>query len=159
MNTQQVSRVLTVEELLRINEEQNLALRLELLSPVETLQQTITSEEIDRPGLPLAGFFECFEGSRLLIMGKGEITYIKKMEEEKNTKNLEKLFHYKIPAIVITHGQNPPQSLLEKCHQYQVPLLRTKLATKQFIPMITSFLTDYFAPSISVHGNLVSVFG
>lgn len=159
MEIQKVSRVLTVDELLHINEEQHLALRLELLSSQETLHQAITNEEIDRPGLPLAGFFECFEGNRLLIMGKGEIAYIKKMEENNDTKNLEKLFHYKIPAIVITHGQTPPKSLEKMCQLYQIPLLRTKLPTKQFIPMITSFLTDYFAPSISVHGNLVSVFG
>ncbi|MCX7882719.1 MAG: HPr(Ser) kinase/phosphatase [Brevinematales bacterium] len=159
METSQVARVLTVAELLRLNEEQNLALGLELLSSQETLQQAITNEEIDRPGLPLAGFFECFEGGRILIMGKGEVAYIKKMEKENNTTTLEKLFHSKIPAVVITHGQTPPSSLKEICQRYQVPLLRTKLPTKQFIPMITSFLTDYFAPSISIHGNLVSVYG
>jgi HPr kinase/phosphorylase len=159
MNDQRVSRVLTVEEFLRINQEQNLCLGLEPLSSPETLQQLITSEEIDRPGLPLTGFFECFEGNRLLIMGKGEIAYIQKMEKANDLTNLEKLFHYKIPAVVITHNQTPPQSLAAMCERYQVPLLRTKLPTKQFIPFVTRFLTDYFAPSVTIHGNLVSVFG
>ncbi len=159
MDSQPVSRVLTVEELLKINEEQNLALGLELLSSRETLQQTITSEEIDRPGLPLAGFFECFQGERVLIMGKGEIAYIKKMEAQKDLTNLERLFHYKIPAVVVTHGQIPPDALVAMCAKYQVPLLRTPLPTKQFIPFVTRFLTDYFAPTISIHGNLVSVYG
>jgi len=159
MDAKEVSRVLTIEELLRLNEENGLALGLESLSPPETLQQTITNEEIDRPGLPLAGFFECFEGGRLLIMGRGEIAYIQRMEQNNDTTNLEKLFHYKVPAVVITHDQTPPSSLASICQRYQVPLLRTKLPTKQFIPMITSFLTDYFAPSLCVHGNLVSVHG
>ena len=45
-----------------------------LPAPAETI--LITSNEVDRPGLALTGFFDIFEPERIHIIGKAEHKYL-----------------------------------------------------------------------------------
>ena len=57
---------------------------LEVIYEGEDLsQRKVVSTELNRPGLPIAGFFDYFQPERLQVLGRVEYTYLKNMESEK----------------------------------------------------------------------------
>jgi HPr kinase/phosphorylase len=65
----------------------------------------------------------------------------------------------RIPCLVLARNFNPPQYILEKCDQYQVPLFKTKMVTMRFINAATIALEMEFAPQISEPGSMVDILG
>lgn len=149
---------ISISQLLKIDEEQDFSLGLSVLAGKDGLNRLITSEEINRPGLPLAGFFDCFAFDRIQILGKGEIAYIEKLIQEKNTGNLDRFFQYNIPLCIVTHDLKIPDYILNLSNRNSVPFLRTKLSSKWFISLISAILSDLFAPFVTIHGNFVSIY-
>ena len=64
----------------------------------------ISTDDVNRPGLQLAGFFDYFEPNRLQVMGKVENTYVEQFEPEKRFEIFDRLFETGIPAIIITRN-------------------------------------------------------
>ena len=50
----------------------------------------ITSPEISRPGLALAGFFEIFEEQRIQLIGNAEHRYLEELEPEERRRRIER---------------------------------------------------------------------
>ena len=50
----------------------------------------ITTWEVSRPGLPLAGFYDYFDATRVQIIGKLEITYLMDMRPEARSRSIER---------------------------------------------------------------------
>ena len=47
-----------------------------LALPTEAAEIRIFSNEVNRPVLPLIGFFETFDAERIQIFGKGEVRFL-----------------------------------------------------------------------------------
>jgi len=62
----------------------------------------LTVAEVNRPSLPIAGFFDCFDPRRVQILGKVEHTYLEQLSAEERLERFNELFSRKIPALVIT---------------------------------------------------------
>ena len=51
--------------------------RLEVLNAAENYEKVeVTKSDVNRPGLPLTGFFERFDSSRLMVIGITEWLYL-----------------------------------------------------------------------------------
>ena len=76
-------------------------MKLENLTPEINLKGIkVTLPDINRPALPMAGYFEHFEATRLQVIGFVEYSYVKKNVGKKKEKEmLEKLLDYPIPAL------------------------------------------------------------
>ena len=70
-------------------------------------------DEVSRPGLPLTGFFEHFEALRLEVLGYVEMTYLEDQTAQHRLEIFDKLFGYKIPALIISRGQQPHPECVE----------------------------------------------
>lgn len=149
---------ITVSQLLKIDEEQEFPMGLEVLAGVEKLGKKIVSEETNRPGLPLAGFFDCFANQRIQIFGRGEIAFVEKLVTSGDLKNIEKFFSYDIPVCIVTHNLKVPKQVIDLSNKNGIPFLRTKLTSKRFFALISTILAEWFAPSVTVHGNFVSIY-
>ena len=60
--------------------------------------------DINRPGLPLTGFFEHFDTERLLLIGLTEHTYLSGLTLEKRRSIFDQLLTYPVPALILTRG-------------------------------------------------------
>jgi serine kinase of HPr protein (carbohydrate metabolism regulator) len=60
--------------------------------------------DISRPGLPLAGYYENFEETRLQLIGYMEHSYLENLSSEDRIKTLDKFFAHKMPAVIVTSG-------------------------------------------------------
>jgi len=119
----------------------------------------LTVEDVSRPGLQLAGYFDHFEPMRLQVMGNVEMSYLYKLEKEERISTFDRLFSYKFPALLVCRGLSVDDDCLEMAKKYNVTVLRSKEATSTVVSAIIAFLKSALAPSITRHGVLVEVYG
>ena len=119
----------------------------------------IVTNEVNRPGLQIAGFFDYFYNNRLQVMGRVEFSYLEKMSSEDRYNSLNKLFEKKIPCVIVTRDMEVPPEMKEIASKYHTPVLKTKVATSRFVSALISFLNVELAPRQTMHGVLVEVYG
>ena len=119
----------------------------------------VTVEDVARPGLQLAGYFDHFEPMRLQIMGNAEMSYLGKRTAEERLQIFDRLFAYKFPALLIARDLLPDNECLEMAKKYNVNLLRTHEPTSTIISAIITYLKAALAPRITRHGVLMEVYG
>ena len=130
-------------------------MKLENLTPEINLKGIkVTLPDINRPALPMAGYFEHFEATRLQVIGFVEYSYVKRMSEMR-----EKLLDYPSPGIIFCRELHPDELFRQIAIEKGVPLLMTKRATSSFTAELIRWLNVKLAPCISVHGVLVDVYG
>ena len=123
----------------------------------ESIQVTV--EDVGRPGLQLAGYFDHFEPMRLQIMGNAEMSYLAKLTEQQRRNVFDRLFSYKFPALLIARNLMPDPQCLEMAKKYNVTLLRSVDATSTIISAIITYLKAALAPRITRHGVLMEIYG
>ncbi len=122
-------------------------------------ENRILEGNVVRPQLPLAGFFDLFSATGLLLFGRTELAFLGSLPETEAAEAVRRLFHHSPPAVLITHHQPIPPFLHQYAEQYQVALLSTDADTATAQSSLTDFLSAYFAPSTSIHGSFVDVYG
>lgn len=135
-------------------------MNLENLTPeIDVTDICITQPEINRPALPLAGYFEHFDSTRLQIIGFVEHSYMQSMSEEAKRENYDELMECDVPAVVFCRELKPDPIFREMALTHRIPLLSTKKSTCSFEAESIRWLNVMLAPCISVHGVLVDVYG
>jgi len=134
-------------------------LHLTLLGKGLESRQDVTVSDINRPGLAFTGFVENFLHERILIFGQTEVTYLNALSEADRRRALETVLQFPIPCIIVTKGIVPPPELREIGDVRSIPLFGTAMDTTPLIHELMGFLDEAFAPTTSVHGSLVDVYG
>ena len=119
----------------------------------------VTCKDVNRPGLPLAGFFDHFEPQRIEIIGKMESVYLDKLGKEERHKRVEAFFQKHPVAVVSSTGIDVSEDTLNLARRYDVPILRTQQPTSAFMSSLIASLSTRLAPRITRHGVLVEVYG
>ena len=119
----------------------------------------ITVEDVSRPGLPMAGFFDHFEPMRLQVMGTVEMSYLNKLSSEGRSIVFDRFFSYKVPALVLARGSEPHPECLEQAKKHDVTILQSRESTSYVISYLITDLKNHLAPRITRHGVLVDVYG
>ena len=84
----------------------------------------IYNNEISRPGLQMAGYYEKFVPDRVQIIGNAEWHYLKDMTREKRYAVLQKFYSYPIPLLVIARNLEVFPEMLELSKIHNISLLR-----------------------------------
>ncbi len=125
----------------------------------ESEEILIDETEVNRPGLQLMGFYEYFNPERIQIIGKVEFAYLSTLDEATRHERLELLFSQKLPAIIITRELPYFAEMLELARRYEIPLLRSKESTSNFMSGLIAFLNLNLAPRVTRHGVLIEIYG
>ncbi|WP_028973039.1 HPr(Ser) kinase/phosphatase [Spirochaeta cellobiosiphila] len=149
----------TVLDLLDLDLKERDSLNLKCISGRPGLVNTITTPNMNRPGLALSGFFEEFGNQRVQIFGQGENAYLLKMGEEQNFQTIQDIFQYTIPACIFTHNNAPPDWFIKIAEKAKCPILITDIPTTEFSSRFIRALDNVFAPKKTIHGVLVEVSG
>ncbi len=143
----------------RLYEDQREELQLELLTESLASQREITVSDINRPGMALMGFVENFLPERIQIIAQTELTYLATLSPAGVKEAVDRLFGFTMPVVVICKGLEVPPYLIQRANEAGCPVLRSPQSTTPFIHSLTSYLDHMFAPSVTVHGSLVDVYG
>ncbi|MGL4741749.1 MAG: HPr(Ser) kinase/phosphatase [Sarcina sp.] len=119
----------------------------------------IDVQDINRPGLQLAGFYNYFAPERIQVVGKAEWSFISDMAPDLRKKRINKFFSFDISCLVITRNLDVPEDILAAARKSNTWLVRTDKITTKFISKLTLYLSDMMAPETRLHGVLVDVYG
>ena len=133
--------------------------KLQLVSGEEGIGRYITTSDISRPGLEMAGYFTHYPANRVQLLGKTELSFFEMLPEADKKARMKKLCSEQTPAIIISRSMDVPQELIEASNENHVPVLVTTLTTTRFSSQLTNFLESKLAPTTAMHGVLVDVYG
>lgn len=134
-------------------------LGLNLIAGRSGLERRIHKAEVHRPGLSLTGYMKGFVPSRILVIGKQEIEFLKELESKVCQERLKKILTPTTPGVIIARGFAPPKDMGILCEKLQIPLFRANSSATSLLSKITFLLLEEFSPSVTLHGTLVEVFG
>ena len=131
----------------------------ELYMPTSADAIMISSTEVDRPGLALAGFVEMFDPMRIQVIGRVEKQYLSELSPESRMRALDSYLKQKPVLIILTSDLLPCDEMMQKAKEYGVPLMGTSTRTSEFLASLIANLNTSLAPRITRHGVLVEVYG
>ncbi len=135
-------------------------MRLKNMTPeIDMEKAVLTHPDVNRPALQLAGFFDHFDNERVQIIGYVEQEYLRQMDQDRKIHIYDRLLEAKIPCLVYSRSQIPDENMLERCNYYDVPCLVSDMPTSDLMAEIIRWLKVKMAPTITIHGVLVDVFG
>ena len=119
----------------------------------------ISNSHVNRLGLPLVGFYDHFEKTRIQLIGNAEHLYLSKMSEEERYACVEALMQHEPAAVIFTSDLEVPDYVKELAEKCKVPVLKSKTSTSEFLAALIASLNVSLAPRITRHGVLVDVYG
>lgn len=152
-------KTLTILDLLDLDLKEHNALELRCLAGRKGLIREISVAELNRPGLPLCGFYENFADQRIQLIGRGEYSYLKKLTDEGRMDTIIKLFTFTLPCCIFSHNLIPDKSFLDIAEETGTPVLLSLLSSSELSIRLIRLLSNHFAQQQTVHGVLVEVAG
>jgi len=120
----------------------------------------ISSADMNRPGLQLAGFFDYFTSERAQIFGNVETSFLEEMSSSERTMAFDKLFAYDFPFALLSKSPQPFPEMLEQAHKHKTIILKSaKLQTSKLEHTLINYLNMQLAPMMTTHGVLMDVYG
>ncbi len=119
----------------------------------------VSCKDVNRPGLPLAGFFDHFEPPRIEIIGKVEHLYLASLDETTRAARIREFLSKQPVAVIYTTSLPVSEDTLKAAAAYRVPILRTAQPTSAFMSALILSLSTRLAPRITRHGVFVEVYG
>ncbi len=135
------------------------ALGLTVLLPGRIDELDILSSDINRPGLPLSGYYDHFSYRRPQVFGMAEQAYMDSLPEKVLRERLGTFFGFDIPCVIVTHGMDCNPVLLETARAGGVPVYATEHEATLFVVRLINYLNHSLAPCVTQHGVLIDVFG
>ena len=115
--------------------------------------------DVNRPGLPLTGFFEHFDTDRLLLIGLTEQAYLGGLSSEPRRERFDRLLSYPVPALILTRGMEPYPECIEMAKKHDRTVLRSTQQTSVFLSALIGSLYNRLAPQITRSGVMLEVHG
>lgn len=148
---------LTVKTLI---EEKGKELKLEVLVGAERLSNKfITTYDIFRPGLALAGYTDYFLGERIVVIGKTEVAFLKTLKQTVKIRRIARIIRMIKPCIIVTENLAVDPKILQEAKRNRLPLLRTSVSTTPFLHRLTAYLDYKLALTKYLQGTLVDIYG
>ncbi len=119
----------------------------------------ITSKDVDRPGLALAGYFDRFEAERIQMIGNAEHRYLQSLPPEVCRERIEKFVSAKPSAVIFSANREIFPELIEFAQKVGVPVFSSEEKTTELMAALIASLNVHLAPRITRHGVLVEVYG
>jgi len=119
----------------------------------------VSRSAVNRPGLPLTGFFDHFDKKRIQMIGNVEHHYLKTLSEDERCRRISDFLKADPVCVILSSDEEPFGEFAQFGKEYSVPIFRTHQSTTQLIAAMTSSLNVKLAPRITRHGVLVEVYG
>ena len=130
-----------------------------IYSTETALQKEITTSEIMRPGLEMAGYFDYFTPERIQLFGMKEWSYMMTVVGDNRYDLLKKVMAKETPVVIVARNLEIPSEMVAAAKKSDIVLLQSCEATSRLNSVLTSFLDERLAERTTVHGVLMDIFG
>lgn len=159
-----------MEELLSVNRKQisvadfagryrDLSDITEITEPAIGHKHFLDSPRVQKLGLALSGFAGKIHKGRIQIFGNSERNFLDRLSAAEIATAFERLDRENISCILVTAGIAPDERLVDLSQKNDIPLYCVDSPSSEVITTLTKLLGEMLAPSTTIHGVLVSVFG
>ncbi|WP_037285859.1 HPr(Ser) kinase/phosphatase [Saccharibacillus sacchari] len=133
--------------------------QFEVVAGEQGLRRPITVDDLNRPGLEMAGYFEYHSPERVQLLGKTELTFYHMLSKEDKRDRMSRLCNEETPCIIVTRSFEVPEELIELGNEREIPIIRSGMSTTSLASRVTGFLERKLAPTTTIHGVLVDIYG
>lgn len=133
--------------------------QFEVVAGEKGLRRPIFVDDLNRPGLEMAGYFEYHSPERIQLLGKTELTFYHMLSKEDKLDRMSRLCSEETPCIIVTRSFDVPEELIALGEERDIPILRSGMSTTSVGSRVTGFLERKLAPTTTIHGVLVDVYG
>ena len=122
----------------------------------------VTKEEVNRPGLQFALFYDLFEPQRIQVIGKSEQNYFHQNTVSMQMIIAERFCSSGIRVMVFAHiyGEDEiPRTILDSAKRHNVNVFRTDTLASSVVTKLVLTLHNALAPRITLHGVLMEICG
>lgn len=130
-----------------------------IYSTETALQKEITTSEIMRPGLEMAGYFDYFTPERIQLFGMKEWSYMMTVVGDNRYDLFKKVMAKETPVVIVARNLEIPSEMVAAAKKSDIVLLQSREATSRLNSVLTSFLDERLAERTTVHGVLMDIFG
>ena len=120
---------------------------------------SITTQDVNRCGVQLTGFYEHFDARRMQIIGLVETSYLSGLSSRERLERFDQFFSHEMPGLTISRNLECFPECMEMAEKYDRTILRTSVTTTVLLGDMISRLRAGLAPRITRHGVLVEVYG
>lgn len=121
---------------------------------------TLSSKNITRPGLQLAGFLSCYNFNQIMIIGMSEYEYVRGFPSKERKARISRLFEAgEIPCVILTRDLPTLPEFISCARKFSCPVFRTSKLSTSIVNDLFIYLNEFLAPTTSKHGVLLDVFG
>ncbi len=134
-------------------------LDLVLVAGGKGLKKKITHAQVQKMGLAMTGFIRFIDPERLQIIGNTELAYFRTLSKDLQDEVIRKICGLDLSCLVVTRNLEIPELLVREADRREIPLFRTAMRSFDFIERVNRLLEQKLAPTSSIHGVLIDVFG
>ena len=134
-------------------------LKLNIVHMPKDKEYYVYTQDINRPGLQFAGYFEHFAFDRIQIVGISEYNFFSNINDQVRRDVLDKFFSYEIPALIVARGLEVKPDVIEFAKKYNRVILTTSKNTTRVINSLSNYLDSMLAPRTTMHGVLGDLYG
>lgn len=147
---------ITVAELYR---DMRRKLRLTWVAGKDGGGNLLTSDAVTKPSLALIGHLNFVHPNRVQVLGCAEMDYLRSLDGDGLKFAIANLFSTDLAAVVVANGETAPQALLDASNASRTPLFTSPEQSPRLMDVLSHFLAQAVAESISAHGVFLEVQG
>ncbi len=119
----------------------------------------LRSDMVQKPSLALIGHLNFVHPNRVQVLGCAEMDYLGKLNFDDLRLAIENLFSTELAAVIVANGESVPEPLRAASQRTNTPLFATPLPSPELMAVLSHYLVNALAESISVHGVMLEVNG
>ncbi len=136
-----------------------LSAELAPLAGAAGLGRPIRHPRVQKSGLALAGHFYGVVPTRVQVLGETELSYLETLAGDARGAAARGFFSLGLSCVVITRRDEAPKAIVQSAEATGTPLFMSAARSSRTINMLHGVLDEKLAPTTSLHGVLVDVFG
>jgi HPr kinase/phosphorylase len=146
----------TVGELV---DDKRLGIALTLLAGEAGKGRPIRHPRVQKSGLALAGHFYGVVPTRVQVLGETELSFLETLAPDARGAAARGFFSLGLSCVVVTRREDVPKAIVQAAEATGTPLFMSEARSSRTINALHALLDEKLAPSTSLHGVLVDVFG
>jgi HPr kinase/phosphorylase len=137
-----------------------LGLELTRLAGESGLERPIRHPRVQKSGLALAGHFYGVVPTRVQVLGETELSYLDTLTAEARGAAARAYFSLGLSCVVLSlRDDAPPRAVIQAAEATATPLFLSSARSSKTINQLHALLDEKLAPTTSLHGVLIDVFG
>jgi HPr kinase/phosphorylase len=134
-------------------------LKLNWVAGLNGGSNTLTSETVTKPSLALIGHLNFVHPNRVQVLGCAEMDYLRSLEAAEAERAIANLYSTDLAAIIVANGEKVPDTLTAAADSHTIPLFTSPLRSPELMDILSHYLAQAMAETISLHGVFMEVQG